>query len=69
MQVLGDSGAMDTLKASMEEKFMANNPSKVSLSILLNSEGFTCGLHFNFIYIKFHIILLHMKSISYSSIV
>ncbi|XP_038565586.1 sodium channel protein type 4 subunit alpha B isoform X2 [Micropterus salmoides] len=29
-QVLGDSGAMDTLKASMEEKFMANNPSKVS---------------------------------------
>ncbi|KAM7371342.1 hypothetical protein PAMP_008596 [Pampus punctatissimus] len=29
-QVLGDSGGMDTLKASMEEKFMANNPSKVS---------------------------------------
>ncbi|XP_026180483.1 sodium channel protein type 4 subunit alpha B isoform X2 [Mastacembelus armatus] len=29
-QVLGDSGAMDALKASMEEKFMANNPSKVS---------------------------------------
>uniref|UniRef100_A0A8C4GIR7 Sodium channel protein n=1 Tax=Dicentrarchus labrax TaxID=13489 RepID=A0A8C4GIR7_DICLA len=29
-QVLGDSGEMDTLKASMEEKFMANNPSKVS---------------------------------------
>ncbi|XP_050924562.1 sodium channel protein type 4 subunit alpha B isoform X2 [Lates calcarifer] len=29
-EVLGDSGAMDTLKASMEEKFMANNPSKVS---------------------------------------
>lgn len=28
-QVLGDSGAMDALKASMEEKFMANNPSKV----------------------------------------
>uniref|UniRef100_A0A3Q1FTH0 Sodium channel protein n=1 Tax=Acanthochromis polyacanthus TaxID=80966 RepID=A0A3Q1FTH0_9TELE len=29
-QVLGDSGSMDALKASMEEKFMANNPSKVS---------------------------------------
>ena len=29
LQVLGDSGAMDALKASMEEKFMANNPSKV----------------------------------------
>ncbi|CAB1425267.1 unnamed protein product [Pleuronectes platessa] len=29
-QVLGDSGAMDSLKANMEEKFMANNPSKVS---------------------------------------
>lgn len=29
-QVLGDSGAMDALKDSMEEKFMANNPSKVS---------------------------------------
>uniref|UniRef100_A0A3Q3R061 Sodium channel protein n=1 Tax=Monopterus albus TaxID=43700 RepID=A0A3Q3R061_MONAL len=29
-QVLGDSGAMDDLKASMEEKFTANNPSKVS---------------------------------------
>ncbi|KAM9391754.1 sodium channel protein type 4 subunit alpha B [Pholidichthys leucotaenia] len=29
-EVLGDSGAMDSLKASMEEKFMANNPSKVS---------------------------------------
>ncbi|XP_026207010.1 sodium channel protein type 4 subunit alpha B isoform X1 [Anabas testudineus] len=29
-QVLGDTGAMDSLKASMEEKFMANNPSKVS---------------------------------------
>ncbi|KAM6957792.1 sodium channel protein type 4 subunit alpha B [Aplochiton taeniatus] len=29
-EVLGESGGMDTLKASMEEKFMANNPSKVS---------------------------------------
>lgn len=29
-QVLGDSGEMDALKASMEEKFMTNNPSKVS---------------------------------------
>ncbi|CAL8301370.1 unnamed protein product [Merluccius merluccius] len=29
-QVLGDSDGMDALKASMEEKFMANNPSKVS---------------------------------------
>lgn len=29
MQVLGESGEMDALKASMEEKFMANNPSKV----------------------------------------
>ncbi|XP_062342064.1 sodium channel protein type 4 subunit alpha B isoform X2 [Osmerus eperlanus] len=29
-EVLGDSGEMDGLKASMEEKFMANNPSKVS---------------------------------------
>lgn len=29
-EVLGDSGGMDDLKASMEEKFMANNPSKVS---------------------------------------
>ncbi|XP_032364130.1 sodium channel protein type 4 subunit alpha B [Etheostoma spectabile] len=29
-QVLGDAGGMDALKASMEEKFMANNPSKVS---------------------------------------
>ncbi|CAJ1075533.1 sodium channel protein type 4 subunit alpha B [Xyrichtys novacula] len=29
-QVLGESGEMDALKASMEEKFMANNPSKVS---------------------------------------
>ncbi|XP_063815536.1 sodium channel protein type 4 subunit alpha isoform X2 [Pseudophryne corroboree] len=28
--VLGDSGEMDALKASMEEKFMAANPSKVS---------------------------------------
>lgn len=28
-QVLGDSDEMDTLKATMEEKFMANNPSKV----------------------------------------
>uniref|UniRef100_A0A8C5AQU6 Sodium channel protein n=1 Tax=Gadus morhua TaxID=8049 RepID=A0A8C5AQU6_GADMO len=28
--VLGDSEGMDALKASMEEKFMANNPSKVS---------------------------------------
>lgn len=30
LQVLGDSGEMDALKASMEEKFMANNPSKVT---------------------------------------
>lgn len=37
MQVLGDSGAMDTLKASMEEKFMANNPSKVFPPILFFS--------------------------------
>uniref|UniRef100_A0A3B3C8X4 Sodium channel protein n=2 Tax=Oryzias melastigma TaxID=30732 RepID=A0A3B3C8X4_ORYME len=29
-EVLGDSGAMETLKATLEEKFMANNPSKVS---------------------------------------
>ncbi|XP_068193183.1 sodium channel protein type 4 subunit alpha B-like isoform X2 [Antennarius striatus] len=29
-QVLGDSDGMDALKANMEEKFMANNPSKVS---------------------------------------
>uniref|UniRef100_A0A8C1LAY5 Sodium channel protein n=1 Tax=Cyprinus carpio TaxID=7962 RepID=A0A8C1LAY5_CYPCA len=29
-QVLGDSDAMDAMKATMEEKFMANNPSKVS---------------------------------------
>uniref|UniRef100_A0A3B4DWQ8 Sodium channel protein n=1 Tax=Pygocentrus nattereri TaxID=42514 RepID=A0A3B4DWQ8_PYGNA len=29
-EVLGESEEMDTLKASMEEKFMANNPSKVS---------------------------------------
>lgn len=29
-EVLGESDAMDSLKASMEEKFMANNPSKVS---------------------------------------
>ncbi|KAM4622410.1 sodium channel protein type 4 subunit alpha [Discoglossus pictus] len=29
-EVLGDSGEMDALKASMEEKFMAANPSKVS---------------------------------------
>ncbi|XP_030649653.1 sodium channel protein type 4 subunit alpha B isoform X1 [Chanos chanos] len=29
-EVLGESGEMDSLKASMEEKFMANNPSKVS---------------------------------------
>ncbi|KAM9795561.1 sodium channel protein type 4 subunit alpha B-like [Neosynchiropus ocellatus] len=29
-EVLGDSGQMDALKTSMEEKFMANNPSKVS---------------------------------------
>lgn len=29
LQVLGDSDEMDTLKATMEEKFMANNPSKV----------------------------------------
>ncbi|XP_066483214.1 sodium channel protein type 4 subunit alpha isoform X2 [Tiliqua scincoides] len=29
-EVLGDSGEMDSLKASMEEKFMAANPSKVS---------------------------------------
>ncbi|XP_066531401.1 sodium channel protein type 4 subunit alpha B [Hoplias malabaricus] len=29
-EVLGESEAMDSLKASMEEKFMANNPSKVS---------------------------------------
>ncbi|KAM8848295.1 LOW QUALITY PROTEIN: sodium channel protein type 4 subunit alpha B-like [Synchiropus picturatus] len=28
-EVLGDSGQMDALKTSMEEKFMANNPSKV----------------------------------------
>lgn len=34
VQVLGDSGAMDTLKASMEEKFMANNPSKVFIMFL-----------------------------------
>ncbi|KAJ8345452.1 hypothetical protein SKAU_G00296450 [Synaphobranchus kaupii] len=29
-EVLGDSGEMDALKASMEEKFMMNNPSKVA---------------------------------------
>lgn len=29
-EVLGDSGEMDALKESMEEKFMAANPSKVS---------------------------------------
>uniref|UniRef100_A0A8C4T536 Sodium channel protein n=1 Tax=Erpetoichthys calabaricus TaxID=27687 RepID=A0A8C4T536_ERPCA len=29
-EVLGDSGGMDALKATMEEKFMAANPSKVS---------------------------------------
>ncbi|XP_043090566.1 sodium channel protein type 4 subunit alpha B isoform X2 [Puntigrus tetrazona] len=29
-EVLGDSDAMDGMKATMEEKFMANNPSKVS---------------------------------------
>ncbi|XP_018620019.1 sodium channel protein type 4 subunit alpha B isoform X2 [Scleropages formosus] len=28
-EVLGESGEMDVLKASMEEKFMVNNPSKV----------------------------------------
>lgn len=28
-QVLGDSDEMDTLKTTMEEKFMVNNPSKV----------------------------------------
>lgn len=38
VQVLGDSGEMDALKASMEEKFMANNPSKVTLySVMLFS--------------------------------
>lgn len=31
LKVLGDSDEMDTLKATMEEKFMANNPSKVCL--------------------------------------
>lgn len=31
LQVLGDSDEMDSLKATMEEKFMANNPSKVCL--------------------------------------
>uniref|UniRef100_A0A4W5LV95 Sodium channel protein n=1 Tax=Hucho hucho TaxID=62062 RepID=A0A4W5LV95_9TELE len=29
-EVLGESGEMDAMKESMEEKFMANNPSKVS---------------------------------------
>ncbi|KAJ7992173.1 hypothetical protein DPEC_G00275780 [Dallia pectoralis] len=29
-EVLGESGEMDSMKQSMEEKFMANNPSKVS---------------------------------------
>lgn len=29
-EVLGESGEMDMVKSSMEEKFMANNPSKVS---------------------------------------
>ncbi|XP_053346516.1 sodium channel protein type 4 subunit alpha B [Clarias gariepinus] len=29
-EVLGESGEMDMLKSSMEEKFMANNPSKAS---------------------------------------
>ncbi|KAL1277850.1 hypothetical protein QQF64_024523, partial [Cirrhinus molitorella] len=29
-EVLGDSDQMDAMKATMEEKFMANNPSKVS---------------------------------------
>ncbi|XP_036409073.1 sodium channel protein type 4 subunit alpha B [Megalops cyprinoides] len=29
-EVLGESGEMDALKASMEEKFMTNNPSKVA---------------------------------------
>ncbi|XP_029913601.1 sodium channel protein type 4 subunit alpha B-like isoform X1 [Myripristis murdjan] len=29
-EVLGDSGEMDDLKASVKERFMANNPSKVS---------------------------------------
>ncbi|KAK7175110.1 hypothetical protein R3I93_002113 [Phoxinus phoxinus] len=29
-EVLGDSGQMDAMKGTMEEKFMANNPSKVS---------------------------------------
>lgn len=31
LKVLGDSDEMDTLKATMEEKFMASNPSKVCL--------------------------------------
>lgn len=36
LQVLGDSGEMDALKASMEEKFMANNPSKVLFFISIS---------------------------------
>ncbi|XP_078008204.1 sodium channel protein type 10 subunit alpha [Phascolarctos cinereus] len=36
-RVLGESGEMDTLKAQMEEKFMAANPSKVSYEPIANT--------------------------------
>ncbi|RXN21148.1 sodium channel type 4 subunit alpha B [Labeo rohita] len=36
-EVLGDSDQMDAMKATMEEKFMANNPSKVSYEPITNT--------------------------------
>lgn len=45
VQVLGDSGDMDALKASMEEKFMANNPSKVLLK-QTNNRNYYVFIHF-----------------------
>ncbi|XP_044855593.1 sodium channel protein type 4 subunit alpha-like [Mauremys mutica] len=36
-EVLGDSGEMDGLKATMEEKFMAANPSKVSYEPIITT--------------------------------
>lgn len=47
MQVLGDSGEMDALKASMEEKFMANNPSKVLYSSTLVVAAVLSSFYFN----------------------
>ncbi|XP_026065591.1 sodium channel protein type 4 subunit alpha B-like isoform X1 [Carassius auratus] len=66
--VLGDSGQMDAMKATMEEKFMANNPSKVSyepiISTLRRKQEEVAALTIQSAYRK-HVLKRGLKQASY----